>query len=179
MLWRVSVTASQTGSAEKFEPGMLYCALWTHPGGDACVHYLLSAVPHPLSEALSPLQPRHCLPAGSVLITCWSLVFRLCSARVPLVFRLYLPWVCPAPPPPHSHSAFRTARTTALQHRDAAGSEMFTVLLVKGCVRLSHYPMLFALDRDSLWASGRACQSTSYCYRLLRPTLARKLRLSR
>jgi hypothetical protein len=78
-----------------------------------------------MSEALSPLQPRHWQPAGSVQTACCSLVFRLCFACIPLVF----PWVCPAPPPRHSHSAFRTARTTVLQYRDAAAPERVTALL--------------------------------------------------
>jgi hypothetical protein len=116
---------AQKRSSEKFEPGMLCCARLIHPGRDSCVRSLLPAVPHPMSEALSPLQPRHCPPAGSVPTACCSLVFRLCFACIPLVF----PWVCPAPPPPHSHPAFRTARTTTLQYRDAAAPEMVTALL--------------------------------------------------
>ena len=64
------------GSSEKFEPGMLCCALSIHPGQDSCVRSLLSAVPHPTSEAFSPRQPRHCPPAGSVLVACVPLVFR-------------------------------------------------------------------------------------------------------
>ena len=89
-----------------------------------------------MREALSPVQSRHCQPAGSVLFAYIPLVFRLCSACVPLVFRLcsaciplVFPWVCPAPPPPHSRSAFCTAHTTALHYRDAAVPEKVTALL--------------------------------------------------
>jgi hypothetical protein len=104
---------------------MLCCGLLLHPGRDSCVRSLLSAVPHPMSKALSPAQSRHCPPAGSVLVACVPLVFRLYSACIPLV----LAWVCPAPPPPYFHPALRTAHTTALHYRDAAAPEKVTALL--------------------------------------------------
>jgi hypothetical protein len=106
-----------SGSSEKFEPGMLCCALLIHPGRDSCVRSLLPAVPHPRSEALSPVQSRHCQPAGSVLVACVSLVFRLYSACIPLVFRQYFPGVTRPRclPIPTRRSAWRTPQPSTIE----------------------------------------------------------------
>ena len=40
------------------------------PGRDPGVRFLRPAVPHPISECLSPLQPRHCQPPLSLLLAC-------------------------------------------------------------------------------------------------------------